>query len=159
MKNLRALGCAVVLLLLPLGGCATEPVDANGVPMPQAGPRSPVPKDQARLYLFNISRWDRVPTNLLILDNGNTLVNLPWKSYKAVDIRPGTNELRFSGKETPELLLTAEGGATYYVVAGYNPRSNWPRQTWHFPVGSKLFILKQIPAGDVYPLEGRLIPR
>ncbi|HKI80180.1 MAG TPA: hypothetical protein VKA04_00905 [Pseudodesulfovibrio sp.] len=127
--------------------------------MPNAQPKAPVPKDKARLFIFNISRWARVPTNLLVLDNGDTLMNLPWKSYRAVDIPPGVNELRFSGKDTPKLFITASAGATYYVVVGYNPRDNWPRETWHFPIGRKLFILKRIPAGDAYPLEGRLIPR
>lgn len=127
--------------------------------MPNAGPPGRVPADRARLYIFNISRLNLVPTNLLILDNNHTLVNLPWQSYKAVDINPGVHELRFGGKDWPKLFVDARGGATYYLVAGYNPRENWPRQTWHFPIGRKLLILKRIPAKDAYPLEGRLIPR
>lgn len=160
MKLSRTLLFLTLLVPAVLSGCADNPSeDAAGVPMPNAGPPGPVPKDRARLYIFNISRWARVPTNLLIVDNDHTLVNLPWKSYKVATIQPGVHEIRFSGKDTPKLFLTATGGAAYYVVVGYNPRDNWPRETWHFPVGRKLFILKRIPAKDAYPLEGRLIPR
>lgn len=160
MMTSRILLFLTLFILAASGGCASSPSeDAAGVPMPDAGPRAPVPKDRARLYIFNISRWARVPTNLLIDDNGRTLVNLPWNSYKVVTIRPGVHEIRFSGKDTPTLFLTALGGATYYMVVGYNPRDDWPLQTWQFPVGDRLFILKRIPARDAYPLEGRLIPR
>lgn len=127
--------------------------------MPNAGPRTPVPANESRLYVFNISRWMRIPVNLLILDNDRTLVNLPWQSYKVITVRAGMNELRFSGTDTPKLFLNAKGGATYYVVVGYNPRNTWPRHTWNFSVGDKLFVLRRIPKVDVYPLEGRLIPR
>ncbi len=87
------------------------------------GPSAPqIAEGLARLYVLNISGWTLIPSNRDIIDNGKPLVSLPRLTYMIVSIPPGVHDLRTSGRK---LVLNAEEGKTYFVVAGYRPERSW----------------------------------
>lgn len=154
MKTLQAPLWPTLFALLLLTACASQP-EANPRGDARPGTAAAVTADgAARLYVFNISRWTRVPTNLEILDNGKVLINLPWQSYKALTIRTGLHRIRFADRQRPDVVINARPGNTYYLVVGYRPR-----RSWNFSVGNDPLVIRRITRHSATPLRVELIPR
>lgn len=139
--------CAVLLI-----GCAGQPpmVSQKGTVSPLASAPG-VAEGAAELYVFNISGWTLIPSNQDITDNGNLLVSLPRLSYRKVDIPPGVHDLRLHGRA---LIVNAERGNRYFVVAGYRPE-----RSWAFPLAGDPVIIKQVTEEEARPLLQELTPQ
>jgi len=98
----------------------------------------------ARLYVFNISGRTLIPSNQDIIDNGKPLASLPRLTYTIAPIPPGMHDLRLHGRN---LVLNAEGGKRYFVVAGYRPE-----RSWAFPLAGDPVVIKQITEDEARPL-------
>jgi hypothetical protein len=75
--------------------------------------------------VLNTSGRTLIPSNQNLCSGGNVLASLPRLTYTMVRIPPGVHDLRLVGRQ---LVLNAEEGKKYFVIAAYRP------ERWQHPV-------------------------
>ena len=130
------------LLLAAVGhlGCVTPPAPGGTDTQKSAAETPPeVPKGIAALYVFNISGWTLIPSNLDLTDNGTKFISLPRNTYRKIQIESGKHVFSFTTRRIPIVDIVIEPNRIYYIVAGYRPEKSWA-----FPIGGDPLFIKEI---------------
>jgi len=142
----RADLCCLVSAAVLLGGCAT----ASGGSRPPS-PLLPTREGGAELYLFNVRGWTLLPGNQDVTAGDDLIASLPRGIWQRVFVRPGTHELKVSGRK---LTLDIAEGKTYYVVVGYKPERSWAS-----PLAGDPVVIKEISPDEARGLLAEMKPR